>query len=103
MGRSGANTVSELAALGKPGVLIPIPWVSHNEQEENAKILADRGAAVILPQKKLSSITLLAALEEIFHNFKEFKKNAEESKSLISRDAASLIASEILAMLDLRK
>jgi len=103
VGRSGANTVSELAALGKPGVLIPIPWVSHNEQEENAKILADRGAAVILPQKKLSSITLLAALEEIFHNFKEFKNNAEEAKSLISSDAASLIASEILAMLDLRK
>ena len=100
VGRSGANTVSELAALGKPAVLVPIPWVSHNEQEENAKILADRGAALILSQKELSASRLLAALEEIFRNFEEFKTNAQKAKELIRPDAASRIASEILAMLD---
>ncbi|MEX1061637.1 MAG: UDP-N-acetylglucosamine--N-acetylmuramyl-(pentapeptide) pyrophosphoryl-undecaprenol N-acetylglucosamine transferase [Patescibacteria group bacterium] len=101
VGRSGANTVTEIAAKGLPSVLIPIPWVSHNEQEENAKILSERGAALIISQDKLSAPDLLLALAQIFSHYKEFKKHAEEARSLIKPNAAERIASEILAMLDL--
>jgi UDP-N-acetylglucosamine--N-acetylmuramyl-(pentapeptide) pyrophosphoryl-undecaprenol N-acetylglucosamine transferase len=65
--RSGAHITAELLALKKPCLLIPIPWVSHNEQYENAGILVETGLGKILPEKELSSQRLLgeinAALE----------------------------------------
>jgi UDP-N-acetylglucosamine--N-acetylmuramyl-(pentapeptide) pyrophosphoryl-undecaprenol N-acetylglucosamine transferase len=62
VGRSGAHTVYELAILGKRSVLIPIPWVSHNEQYLNAKLLEDHGLAIILEEKNLSSASLVDSL-----------------------------------------
>ena len=62
--RAGAHIVYELAVLGKPGILIPIPWVSHNEQMQNAKLLAARHLAVILPQHDLSPKSLLIAIDQ---------------------------------------
>ena len=53
--RSGAHTVKELEVLHKRAVLIPISWVSHNEQFENAKILENKNLAVILDENNLTS------------------------------------------------
>lgn len=61
--RSGAHTTGELLALRKPCLLIPIPWVSHNEQYENAKILVDAGLGIILPEVKLSAQSLVECLK----------------------------------------
>jgi len=44
--RSGAGTIAELATLGKPAILIPYPSSAGNEQEHNARYLADADAAV---------------------------------------------------------
>ena len=46
--RSGAGTIAELTALGKPAVLIPLPSSAGNEQAHNARRLQDLGAAVAL-------------------------------------------------------
>ena len=59
VGRSGAHQSYEIAYLGLPSILIPIPWGSHNEQYQNAKMLADAGLAIILPQHQLNVKTLL--------------------------------------------
>jgi UDP-N-acetylglucosamine--N-acetylmuramyl-(pentapeptide) pyrophosphoryl-undecaprenol N-acetylglucosamine transferase len=48
--RCGANTISEILALGKRAILIPIPWSSHNEQLLNARLVAETGLAWILQQ-----------------------------------------------------
>ncbi len=64
IGRSGAHTVYELAALKKNCVLIPIPWVSHNEQYINAKILVDNQQAILLPEASLSTETLLQSIKQ---------------------------------------
>ena len=65
--RAGAHTVYELAVLGKRSVLIPIPWVSHSEQEQNAQVLVDAGLGVILPESKLNIISLQAAIDRAKH------------------------------------
>lgn len=52
--RGGAHIIYELGFLGKRCVVIPIPWVSHDEQTENAKILEINNQAVILPQDRLN-------------------------------------------------
>ncbi len=54
IGRAGANTVYELGLLRIPSILIPIPWVTHNEQLENAKILESVGLAKILHEEELT-------------------------------------------------
>jgi len=51
--RSGANTVSELLALKKFALLIPIPWVSHDEQNKNAQLLVTKNLGIIFEENNL--------------------------------------------------
>lgn len=62
--RAGAHTVSELIALSKTAVLIPIPWVSHNEQNKNAKLLESRGLSIILDQKNLNENNFIDSINK---------------------------------------
>lgn len=93
--RSGANTVCELAALGKPSILIPIPWTYQDEQTKNAQMLKSAGIAEILPQDELSSQTLLSKINEMFKNLKDYQKHKEDAKKLVNLDASEKIAEEI--------
>ena len=52
--RSGALTVAELAAAGKPSLLVPFPFAVDDHQRVNARDLSDHGAAVLMPQSDLS-------------------------------------------------
>lgn len=99
VGRAGANTVTELAALEKPAILIPIPWVSRREQFLNAQILAERGAAIVLDEEQISSRILLQTLKSVFANIKGYQKAAAGARSLINPKAASRIADEIILLL----
>lgn len=95
VGRSGANTTYEIAAIGKPSILIPIPWVSHNEQRENAQVLANEGAAIILPEKELTAESLISNLKHAFENMEEFKRASKKLTQLVRFDAAEALAKEI--------
>lgn len=57
--RSGANTVTELLALGKMSILVPIPWVTKNEQFLNAKVIQSTGLGEIINQIDLTPETLV--------------------------------------------
>ena len=50
--RAWASTCNEIGACGIPCILIPSPNVTNNHQEKNARMLADRGAAVLIPEKE---------------------------------------------------
>lgn len=73
LGRAGANTVYEIGVLTKPSIFIPIPWVTNNEQYENAKVLKDLGLAEIVEEKELKNLTLA---EEIEKNIKKLPKES---------------------------
>lgn len=60
--RSGAHTTYELLYLNKRAVVIPIPWVSHDEQGQNARLLAKYTPTVILPESELTPVALMAAI-----------------------------------------
>ena len=74
--RAGASTCNEIAAAGKPSILIPSPNVSDNHQEKNARALSDRGGAVLLlekdatPEKLLQLILDLLADKERYSNMR---------------------------------
>jgi undecaprenyldiphospho-muramoylpentapeptide beta-N-acetylglucosaminyltransferase len=98
--RAGAITLSELALLGKPALIIPSPNVTDNHQYKNAKVLADAGAAVMLQESELAPGVFTSAVENIIGdrmklasmqaNFNRFAtKNAdlriyEELKKLVN-------------------
>lgn len=93
IGRAGANTVYEIGVLQIPSVFIPIPWVTHNEQEENAKILVNTGLSEIVKESYLSASSLLDTVEEILTEKKEINK--EEMQNIFKTDAVENILNNI--------
>ncbi|MCL4382387.1 MAG: UDP-N-acetylglucosamine--N-acetylmuramyl-(pentapeptide) pyrophosphoryl-undecaprenol N-acetylglucosamine transferase [Patescibacteria group bacterium] len=86
--RSGANIVTELAALGKPAILIPLPWAGQNEQLENARLLEKAGTAVIFPQKDLKTENFYKAIELFSKNLDNYRINARAAQKIINFNAA---------------
>lgn len=89
--RAGANTVGELAAVGIPAILVPIPWSESNEQTKNAGVLAGTGLAHVLPQADLSPGTLWGTIEEMFADLAKYQEARYRSRSLVEREAARLL------------
>ncbi|MFH1289373.1 MAG: UDP-N-acetylglucosamine--N-acetylmuramyl-(pentapeptide) pyrophosphoryl-undecaprenol N-acetylglucosamine transferase [Patescibacteria group bacterium] len=97
--RSGANTITELALLGKPSLLIPLPDTHSDEQVKNAKLLAKAGISLILPQNELSSKVLCEKINQMIEDASVFKENASKALRLVDKNAASNITSEIESVL----
>ncbi len=87
--RSGAMTITEIANLAKPSILVPLPNVSGDHQMYNAKVLANKNAAIIIKNDELNTVDLNTKIEEIVLNknkkeemgknaFKVSTKNVEE-------------------------
>lgn len=99
LGRSGANTVSELLVFKKRCLLIPLPWAGEEEQEKNAKILVRAGLGKILYQPTLTPKLLL---EEIYSAMKGDNKTPVgesqlEGKNTAAEKIVSIILSEVIA------
>jgi UDP-N-acetylglucosamine--N-acetylmuramyl-(pentapeptide) pyrophosphoryl-undecaprenol N-acetylglucosamine transferase len=96
--RSGASTVSEIAAAGKPSILIPYPYHRDNQQVFNAKWLETAGAAVILEQKQLTVDCLGKQIEELIKPAGRLNEMGEKALSVAILDADAVIASECLEL-----
>lgn len=97
VGRAGAGTVSELAALGKASILIPLPGAGGDEQTRNAKILSDAGGTILLPEAELNPERLLREIADaLVPNRREAMERAARSRG--SRDAAGKLAHELVKL-----
>lgn len=96
--RSGANTVCEIAALGKPAIFIPIPWSYQNEQMKNAQMLVEAGTSEILLQSELNGSNLLAKIKQMTDNLEQYQKHSFEAKKIIRLDAVDNIVKELYAL-----
>jgi UDP-N-acetylglucosamine--N-acetylmuramyl-(pentapeptide) pyrophosphoryl-undecaprenol N-acetylglucosamine transferase len=98
--RAGANTLWELAAAGKPSVLIPLSQkTSRGDQIRNARVFADAGAAVVLPEETARPADLLAIVENLLDNGGRLEGMAKAARSLFLSDARDRIVREIRALL----
>jgi UDP-N-acetylglucosamine--N-acetylmuramyl-(pentapeptide) pyrophosphoryl-undecaprenol N-acetylglucosamine transferase len=97
--RSGAHIVYELAAMGKPALLIPFPWAYKQEQLANAQILTKAGSAIIIPQNQLTGTNLYKKTKYLINNLEKFKKPAKQLKKEIKTDAAEQMVKVIEKML----
>lgn len=99
IGRAGANTVAESAALGVPALFIPLPWSSGNEQMNNAHGLEREGMAVVVKQEELSSGALISQIEKMMEHIGEYKKSAEKVAKVYPRDGAEKVVISIRSIL----
>ncbi len=90
--RAGASTVAEVTAAGKPAVLIPFPHAADDHQLRNAEALARAGAAVLIPEKELTSERLVRTVRELMCDPSELARMAAASCRLAHPDAAREIA-----------
>jgi UDP-N-acetylglucosamine--N-acetylmuramyl-(pentapeptide) pyrophosphoryl-undecaprenol N-acetylglucosamine transferase len=93
--RAGASTISELAALALPSLLIPSPNVAENHQYHNAKSLADAGAAILIEDKNLGENFLKVVASLIFADEK-LNVLSSRIKNFSKHDAANNIAKRAL-------
>ncbi len=90
--RSGALTVSELAAAGIAAVLVPFPHAVDDHQTRNAEFLVEAGAAILLPEAELGAASLAAAIEPLVTNRERLLNMAEKARSVSVPDAAERVA-----------
>ena len=94
--RAGAVTVAELSAGGMASVLVPFPHAVDDHQTANARFLADKGAAVLLPQSQLSA-EKLASLLRSFDRAKLLDM-AKKARALGKPEAARIVAQRCMAI-----
>ena len=92
IGRAGASTCCELAVAGKPSILSPLKLALDDDQGQNAQLLADVGAAIILPEDKLTPESLAAVLQRLFEDPAELAHMAAAARSVAVPDAAEKLA-----------
>ena len=96
--RSGAITVSELAALGKPSVLIPSPNVVRNHQEQNAREFEKNGAAEVITEAELSPDVLYTTVSEMIEDNEYLAKMSENLIKMAKTDALPKIYELMIKM-----
>lgn len=93
--RSGAMTVTEISIVGKPSILIPLPNVSNNHQEYNAKVLQNIGAARIILNKNLTKGTLNNQIAYIIRDDEKMIEMGENARKIAIDNVEDKIYKEI--------
>ena len=89
--RAGASSCNELAATGTPCILIPSPNVAANHQEKNARVLADKGGAVLVLEKECTADLLFEEVMGLIQTPERMESMATALKSLVVLDSADRI------------
>jgi UDP-N-acetylglucosamine--N-acetylmuramyl-(pentapeptide) pyrophosphoryl-undecaprenol N-acetylglucosamine transferase len=100
IGRAGAGTVSELMAIGRPSILVPLPYALDDNQTPNADILADAGAGWRLRESDLSPDLLSQMLIGIFADPLDLKARAARAHALATANAAGNLADLVERLAD---
>ena len=88
--RAGALTIAELSAGGLASILVPFPHAVDDHQTANARFLADKGAALLVPQSEMSAEKLAALIGSL--DRPKLLDMAKKARALGKPDAASLVA-----------
>lgn len=90
--RSGASTVAEVAAAGKPAIFIPLPTAADDHQRRNAETLAHAGAARLLPQSDLTPDRLAQEIALLVRDPDQLARMGAAARNFAHPDAAAEIA-----------
>jgi UDP-N-acetylglucosamine--N-acetylmuramyl-(pentapeptide) pyrophosphoryl-undecaprenol N-acetylglucosamine transferase len=97
--RAGAVTIAELSAAGMASILVPFPYAVDDHQTANARFLAERGAAILLPQRELTPQRLAGLIGGL--DRKALLAMAEKARALGKPDAARTVAQRCMALAEM--
>lgn len=97
--RAGAGSIFEIAALGKPSILVPLPNSAQNHQLNNAYAFAEDGAAIVMEENNFTPRFLLEKLEFIFSKPSKLREMSKKAKEFSRPEAAKVIAEYLMTYL----
>jgi len=97
--RAGSGSVFEIAALGKPSILIPLPEAAQNHQIENAYAYQKSGACIVLEENNLTPHFFLERVHSLFAGKAELQTMIEAAKSFAKPEAGRVMAKYIIESL----
>jgi UDP-N-acetylglucosamine--N-acetylmuramyl-(pentapeptide) pyrophosphoryl-undecaprenol N-acetylglucosamine transferase len=92
IGRAGASTVGELAVVGRPAILVPLPSAIDDHQNENARFLAVSGGAWVMPEDEFTPSALARQLKSLAADQTVLADAAIFARATARPDAASRLA-----------
>jgi UDP-N-acetylglucosamine--N-acetylmuramyl-(pentapeptide) pyrophosphoryl-undecaprenol N-acetylglucosamine transferase len=96
--RAGATTLAELAASGRPAVLVPFPAATDDHQRKNARVLVEAGAALMLEERDLTGERLAAAAVDLVGDQAKRQAMGHAMRRFARPDAASRIVARLLEL-----
>jgi len=90
--RSGASTIAELAIVGRPAIMVPLPHAIDNDQLKNAQSFSTAGAGWLMQQKDTSHEEMAAFITRMRFQPEELTQAANAAKAFARPDAAELLA-----------
>ena len=93
--RSGAMTVTEIANLGKPSILVPLPSVGNNRQIDNAKVLENLGAAKIITNDNINGELLNSTINDIVSDKQVCEEMGKNAFKVSTKDVEEKIYEEV--------
>lgn len=93
--RAGATSVAELAAAGRPSVLVPFPYATHDHQAYNARILAENGAAMMLLEKDMYQVDTVSLLLGLLDDADTLRAMGQVARSQARLKAAADVVDQL--------
>ncbi len=90
--RSGASTVGEITAAGKPAIFVPFPQAADDHQRVNAEALARTGAAVVVEESRLDGVWLAETIAALLGDAGRLRQMGDAARALAHPNAAQDIA-----------
>ncbi len=100
--RSGASTVTELSAIGRASILVPLGIAMDDHQSSNARVLSEAGAALLLPESRFNADALETALTTLFSNPDRLSAMADKARDRVKPNAVVTLADLVDEMLERR-
>lgn len=97
--RAGASSLGEITAGGTPSVIVPSPNVTANHQEKNARVLAEKGAAVVIREADCSGELLYQTVKELLADEQRLATMSSAAKQLAVADSSERIFRTIMSTL----
>ena len=97
IGRAGASTVCEIAVAGRPAILVPLRIALDDDQGQNARFLAEAGAAVVLREDGLTAERLADVLQALLDDPARLSRMSAAGRAVARPDAAERLADVVEA------
>lgn len=100
--RAGASTVTELSAIGRASILVPLGIAMDDHQTGNARILSEASAAILLPERNFNAEALGSALATLLANPARLGAMARAARGRVKSNAAGALADLVEEIADMK-